>query len=63
MRFSPTQQYQVFFFDVRPDDKKTHEWLTISANNLDRLLSSTLLQLARLEGFIDEDNNIKKRPE
>ncbi|KAB8031013.1 hypothetical protein [Fluviispira multicolorata] len=46
-----------------PDDKKTHEWLTTSANNLDRLLSSTLLQLARLEGFIDEDNNIKKRPE
>lgn len=44
-----------------PNDKTTHEWLKYSAININKLLSSTLLQLARLEGFLTEDNKIKKR--
>ncbi|WGL60114.1 hypothetical protein QEJ31_00665 [Pigmentibacter sp. JX0631] len=44
-----------------PNDKTTHEWLKYSAININKLLSSTLLQLARLEGFLTDNNTIKKR--
>ncbi len=44
-----------------PQDKNTHEWLKYSAININKLLSATLLQLARLEGFIDENNLICNR--
>ena len=43
-----------------PNDKTTHEWLKYSAININKILSSTLLQLVRLEGFLTEDNTIKK---
>ena len=39
-------------------DKETHEWLYQAANNIDQMVSTTILQLARMEGMIDEDNNI-----
>ncbi|WP_186645936.1 hypothetical protein [Fluviispira vulneris] len=47
--------------ELYPDDAKVHHWLKSSADNLDKLLSATLLQLARMEGFIDENNVIKPR--
>ena len=44
-----------------PDDRDTHKWLKSSAINLDQLLSTTLIQLARFEGFINGDNEIVDR--
>lgn len=44
-----------------PEDKATHKWLKSSALNLDQLISTTLIQLARIEGFINEDNEIVDR--
>lgn len=44
-----------------PDDVHTHKWLKSSAINIDQLLSTTLIQLARIEGFINEDNEIIDR--
>ena len=43
-----------------PADAATHQWLANSALNIDHLLSSTLVQLARMEGFIGADNGIRK---
>jgi hypothetical protein len=44
-----------------PDDKATHQWLRSSSMNLDQLLSTTLIQLSRFEGFINEQNEIVDR--
>lgn len=44
-----------------PDDEATHRWLKSSAMNLDQLISTTLIQLARFEGFINEHNEIVER--
>lgn len=44
-----------------PEDRDTHKWLKSSAINLDQLLSTTLIQLARFEGFINENNEIVDR--
>lgn len=46
-----------------PDDRATHKWLKSSSTNLDQLISTTLIQLARFEGFINEDNEIVPRQE
>jgi hypothetical protein len=44
-----------------PADAKTHAWLYESAQNLDSLLSGTIAQLARFEGFIDDQNQFTAR--
>jgi len=44
-----------------PEDKATHKWLKSSSMNLDQLISTTLIQLARYEGFINENNEIVAR--
>lgn len=44
-----------------PNDQATHKWLAGAALNLDTLLSTTIVQLARHEGFIDENNNFISR--
>jgi hypothetical protein len=45
-----------------PKDEKTHKWLLQSAQNLNTKLSATIAQLARLEGFIDDQNQFVDRP-
>jgi hypothetical protein len=44
-----------------PEDEDTHRWLKSSALNIDQLLSTTLIQLARIEGFINEENEFVDR--
>lgn len=44
-----------------PEDRDVHKWLKSSSMNLDQLLSTTLIQLARYEGFIDENNQVVDR--
>jgi len=46
-----------------PEDRDTHKWLRSSSINIDQLLSTTIIQLARFEGFIDEENRIVERGE
>lgn len=45
-----------------PKDADTHDWLYQSAINLDRMLSQTIIQLARLENMIDDQNQIIDHP-
>lgn len=55
------EAYTVGCIEKFPADAKTHTWLLESAHNLDHMLSNTIAQLARFEGFIDADNNFKPR--
>lgn len=41
-----------------PDDKNIHEWLKRSALSINKIVGSTLLQFARIEGIIKENNTI-----
>ena len=43
-------------------DRATHEWLYESAINLDRMISATIVQLARMEEMIDGNNQILNHP-
>lgn len=44
-----------------PKDAATHAWLQTSARNIDAMLSNTIVQLARMEGFINEKNEFVAR--
>lgn len=55
--------YTTGCIDKYPEDRDTHKWLKSSSINLDQLLSTTIIQLARFEGFINEDNEIVDRGE
>lgn len=44
-----------------PKDAATHTWLQTSARNIDAMLSNTIVQLARMEGFINDDNEFTSR--
>lgn len=56
------EKYSFSCIDKYPEDAKTHAWLVESAKNLDHMLSNTIAQLARFEGFIDSNNNFVARP-
>jgi cell division inhibitor SulA len=51
-------EYQENCLVAKPSDQLTHQWLKSTSINLEHLLSSTILNLARMEGIIDENNNI-----
>ncbi|WP_148898857.1 hypothetical protein [Fodinibius salinus] len=55
-------EYSEQCIEKYPEDKATHKWLRSSSMNLDQLISTTLIQLARYEGFINEKNEIVDRP-
>lgn len=44
-----------------PKDANTHRWLQKAAVNIDLLLSNTIVQLARMEGFVDDENRFVPR--
>ena len=44
-----------------PKDASTHMWLSTSAKNIDAMLSNTIVQLARIEGFINDKNEFVER--
>ena len=56
------QAYEESCISRSPQDKETHEWLYLSARNLDQMLSATIVQLARLEGMVDERNEFADHP-
>lgn len=56
------EKYELDCVSNSEKDRAIHEWLHTSAVNLDRMLSGTIAQLARLEGMIDENNVIVPHP-
>lgn len=52
------KKYEQSCINKNEKDKQTHEWLLQAATNIDQMISTTIVQLARLENMIDEDNNI-----
>lgn len=54
------QKYEVDCQNASEKDRAVHEWLYQAAINIDQMLSATIIQLARLEGMIDEQNRIVK---
>lgn len=50
-------QYQENCLVEKPSDITTHEWLKSTSLNIEHLLSGTIVNLARMEGLLDEDNN------
>ncbi|RYZ83764.1 MAG: hypothetical protein EOP06_19330 [Proteobacteria bacterium] len=57
------QAYTTECITKYPKDASTHRWLQSAATNVDVLLSNTIVQLARMEGFIGSDNNFVSRNE
>lgn len=57
------RDYTTECIEKYPEDRDTHKWLRSSAINIDQLLSTTIIQLARFEGFIDGENRIVDRGE
>ena len=56
------QAYESNCETQNPKDANIHQWLYASAKNLDQMLSATIIQLARMEGMIDEENRIVDHP-
>lgn len=53
-------QYQEKCITTKPEDEMIHNWLKATSVNLEHLLSSTAVNLARMEGLIDEKNEFIK---
>lgn len=51
-------EYQENCLKEKPGDELIHNWLKSTSINLEHLLSGTIVNLARMEGFIDEKNQI-----
>lgn len=51
-------EYQNNCIVEKPSDELTHNWLKSTSINLEHLVSNTIISLARMEGMIDDENNI-----
>lgn len=49
--------YQEKCLIEKPSDELTHQWLKATSMNIEHLLSGTIVNLARMEGLIDENND------
>jgi hypothetical protein len=49
--------YQEDCLIEKPSDEITHKWLKSTSLTLEHLLSGTIMNLARIEGIIDDENN------
>ena len=49
-------EYQKKCLTEKPHDENIHTWLKATSINIEHLVSSTIITLARLEGLIDEKN-------
>lgn len=55
------ERYTTSCIERYPEDAGTHQWLKAAASNIDSLLSATVVQLARIEGFVDDQNRLVER--
>ncbi len=51
-------EYQENCIREKPSDELVHNWLKSTSLNLEHLLSGTIMSLVRMEGLIDEKNQI-----
>lgn len=51
-------EYQQKCLNQTPQDEMIHKWLQITSVNLEHIISNTIISLARMEGMIDEENQI-----
>lgn len=51
-------EYQENCLVEKPSDELTHQWLKSTSVNLEHLVSNTIISVARMEGMIDDNNNI-----
>lgn len=51
-------EYQDSCLINKPSDQLTHQWLKSTSINLEHLVSNTIISLARMEGLIDDNNDI-----
>jgi hypothetical protein len=56
-------EYQKNCVNQKPQDEYIHHWLHATSLNLEHLLSSTIISLARLEGLVDEQNQFRGEDE
>lgn len=52
-------EYQKNCISQKPQDELIHQWLKTTSLNLEHLLSNTIITLARFEGMIDEDDQVR----
>ncbi len=50
-------QYQKNCINEKPQDVYIHDWLQASSKNLEHIISSMIVSLARMEGLVDHENN------
>lgn len=51
-------EYQKNCLNAKPQDILIHKWLESTGLNLEHILSNSIITLARMEGMIDENNQI-----
>lgn len=51
-------EYQKNCLNSKPQDELIHKWLESTSLNLEHILSNSIVTLARLEGMIDDQNQI-----
>ena len=51
-------EYQKNCINEGPQDELIHKWLESTSLNLEHILSNSIITLARMEGMIDNENNI-----
>ena len=56
-------EYQKKCLIEKPQDEYIHNWLRATSINIEHLVSSSIITLARLEGLIDEKNQFTGQDE
>ena len=49
-------EYQDECINLTPQDELTHNWLKTTSLNLEHIVSSTIVNLAKMEGILSHDN-------
>jgi hypothetical protein len=52
-------EYQRKCINEKPQDEMIHRWLETTSVNMEHILSNTIVTLARMEGMIDDQNQVR----
>jgi len=56
-------EYQRNCLHQSPQDEVIHKWLESTSVNLEHIVSNTIVTLARMEGMLDDNNNLRTNDE
>jgi hypothetical protein len=56
-------EYQKQCISQKPQDEMIHRWLESTSVNMEHILSNTIVTLARMEGMIDDKNQVRSEEE